>query len=328
MSSNSNWIKAYIVDVLPCMTIALYILAFVYNLAFYSVFNINITHYLSLGDMLLSILESLVLLGVLSLFFIWAILYLSTFNLSLIEQEKRRRENMPFRTKRRIVKFRNMAVVRWFVFIMGKKKKKEKSHDKSEVIEEKKDQNPWKIFFFALLIVVMCLYIYFDSSATSNEHKGLMKATIWLLLPFLFLFGIATADICLTMTNISDSKTPAFVRKYKPAEVVEVIVIYFIYALIIFYSSGLECGKYTKNNDVAKFELLSTDGTLFSDSTYRYIDIVNDKVFLLEKETGNKVILNNQGIVYLKINYNDDINNSIVNTFIKNEMWKKKEDNN
>ena len=80
-TSNSNWIKAYIIDVLPCITIALYILAFVYNQAFYSVFNINITHYLSLSDMLLSIMESMVVLGKRIRFSIY-FLALSCFHLS------------------------------------------------------------------------------------------------------------------------------------------------------------------------------------------------------------------------------------------------------
>lgn len=41
-NSKSNWIKTYIVDVLPVISIALYVLAYVYNISFYKVFNIDI----------------------------------------------------------------------------------------------------------------------------------------------------------------------------------------------------------------------------------------------------------------------------------------------
>lgn len=60
----ANWIKAYIVDVLPCLTALLYVLAVIYNVAFFSVFSIDVTDFLSFGDMLVSIIQPLLLLSI------------------------------------------------------------------------------------------------------------------------------------------------------------------------------------------------------------------------------------------------------------------------
>ena len=65
--NKSNWIKAYIVDIMPCIGVALYILAFIYNISFYSVFDINIINYISIQDTFISIIEFLIVFSVLAL---------------------------------------------------------------------------------------------------------------------------------------------------------------------------------------------------------------------------------------------------------------------
>ena len=329
-SSNSNWIKAYIVDVLPCMTIALYILAFVYNLAFYSVFNINITHYLSLSDMLLSILEPMVIIGGVTMMLFLLIIFSSTLISSINEDNKNK--ELTIKEKRIIVRLRNIKFARWFVNIYTKVKKwfvaiynkqnKKGSKTQTRELEKKDGSNQLSTIYFSLLIIAFCLYVFFNNSNAGIEKKGLLNTTLWLLMPLVIVGLFASFDICLLGMSNPLFKKPMFVRNYKPIEVITATLLFYIYAIIVFYTSGLESGKYTMDNDLAKFEIRTSDGTVFNDSTYRYIDIMNDKVFLLEKETGYKVILDKEGLVFLKIVYKDEINNSIIDTFIKKEMWK------
>lgn len=333
-TSNSNWIKAYIIDVLPCITIALYILAFVYNQAFYSVFNINITHYLSLSDMLLSIMESMVVLGVVSLLFIGIIILITAIN--QYNNEERNNKKLTIKAKRIIVKCRNTKIAKrcisiynklkdWFVAIYNKlNRRKDNNIIKTEESVKKKKSDTLSFILLSILIIGVCLFVFFDNSNAGVEKKGLLNATLWLLLPLLIVGMFATYDICLTTMSPKNFPKNIFVRNYKPVEVIVAILLFYIYALIVFYTSGLESGKYTMNNDLAKFEIRTSDGIVFTDSTYRYIDIMNDKVFLLEKETDYKVILDKEGLVFLKIAYKDEINNSIIDTFIKKEMWKDK----
>lgn len=67
-----NWLKVYVIDVLPIITVSLYVLGVIYNIAYYSVYGINIIPYLTLGDMLMAIIEPLVLILLLTLFFLIA----------------------------------------------------------------------------------------------------------------------------------------------------------------------------------------------------------------------------------------------------------------
>ena len=64
---NINWIKTYIVEVLPFLSVAFFSLSYIYYSAFYSVFGIDILQYATFGDIFLGITEHLVSLGLLSI---------------------------------------------------------------------------------------------------------------------------------------------------------------------------------------------------------------------------------------------------------------------
>ena len=67
----SKWIKTYIIDVLPGITIASYVLGIVYSTAFYYVFDIEITHFISLGEMFLDITNTLLIIIAAYLFYVF-----------------------------------------------------------------------------------------------------------------------------------------------------------------------------------------------------------------------------------------------------------------
>ena len=75
-----NWIKAYIVDILPCIAGLVYILAIVYNIAYFSVFGINVIHYLTLSEMIMSIIEPLIFVIIITLF--WTLLSLIVYKMN------------------------------------------------------------------------------------------------------------------------------------------------------------------------------------------------------------------------------------------------------
>ncbi len=84
MDLEKNWIKAYIVDILPCIVGLVYILAVVYNIAYFSVFGINVIHYLTLSEMLMSIIEPLIFVVIFNLFWMWLTLISYKINMNLI----------------------------------------------------------------------------------------------------------------------------------------------------------------------------------------------------------------------------------------------------
>lgn len=88
-----NWIKVYIIDVLPGLTAGLYILGYLYNSFYYDAIGIDISHYITLSEMLIDIIGPLTIISLsffpYSLFFIW-FHYISTYaNIKKNQKERK-----------------------------------------------------------------------------------------------------------------------------------------------------------------------------------------------------------------------------------------------
>ncbi len=334
-----NWIKAYIVDVLPCITVAVYVLAIIYNIAYFSVFNINILHYLSFSDMLLSILDTLVVFAFISLFLIWYTLFFLT---SIIADEDRLEKFKKERMGKHLWRFVPIKIVRLYIKIknseIGKRfieyKKKQDEQEKQYIQErqkrkEEQEKNPyyhsWKEFIGASFIMVISYNVYILLIEKGALDTGMAVATIALLFPIILYCVMPVAlYVDKHLFGLPVTKQMYF-RRYKPIALLEIILVYYIYAVTIFYKSGVESGKYYKNNDVVEFSIKTNDGTEFNDSSYRYINILNERVFLLEKSTNKNLILTNDGIAYIKVDFKDaSTQSAIVRTVtVKNKIKEK-----
>lgn len=323
MELKTNWIKAYIIDVLPCITVAVYILAFVYNIAFFSVFNINIVHYLSLGDMLFSIMDVLVAFAFISLIAIWfGMFYVSVFIINeeseakICKRDKDRISSFSYRTLRRIAKIRSYRPFSVILKILKRwEKRGEERFKKREErrIELEKDQNyhSWDRFIGAVLLSVISFLLFLEIQKSGKIDKGIMGATIGLVIPIVLYALIPIAKDFDSMI-FPGMKHIRKIKKFKPIEVLEMVIVLYFYSITVFYVSGIDSGVYYKNNDLATFSIKTNDGQCFNDSCYRYINHINEKVFLLEKKSNSNVILTNEGITYMVVNYKGDSNNSII----------------
>lgn len=336
---SNNWIKAYIVDVLPCITMAIYVLAIVFNIAYFSVFNINILHYLSFSDMLLSILDTLVVFAFLSLFLIWyTLFFLTSFVADEERLEKIRKERMgkhpyrfvPIKCLRLYIKIKNSKLGKKFAEYKKKLDEKEKQNiEKRQKRREEQEKNryyhSWKEFVFASLVMVISYYLYLAGMEKGILDIGMSGATIALVFPvFIYCLIPFALYVDKHMFGLPVVRKMSFLQ-YKPIELLEIILVYYIYAVIIFYKSGIDSGEYYKNNDLVEFSIKASDGTEFNDSTYRYINMLNERVFLLEKSTNKNLILTNEGIVYIKVDFKDaSTQSTIVRTInIKDKTRKK-----
>lgn len=323
-----NWLKVYIIDVLPCITVALYLLAFIYNTAFFSVFNINVIHYISLSDMLLGVLEPLTILAVISLWGTWTVLYMVTSFIPTMEIEKKSREknknkkliNIPFRLLRCLVRIKNIGFIKKMDHWL--KEKEETKRLKREKIARELEQDEhfhsWQRFTEAFFLAMVSYMLHVHYRITGQGLTGLMWATAGLILPLLYYIFLPFIYMALSSMP---GKRPDRKRffSFKPIEIFEVVIVFYAYAVVLFYIGGEENAKYFKNNDTAQFEIKANDGTLFCDSTYRYINNISDMVFLTEKATGNNVVLSNEGITYMKINFKDENNKSIIVSLINKD---------
>ena len=104
----TNWIKAYIVDVLPCLTALLYALVVIYNIAFFSVFNIDVTDFLSFSEMIVSIIQPLLILSVLLLLLLALVIYFIPAFIARFNRKSRHKTLNRKRVKR----------LRWFVKVI------------------------------------------------------------------------------------------------------------------------------------------------------------------------------------------------------------------
>lgn len=281
-SNNSNWIKAYIIDVLPFMSIALYILALLYNITFYSVFNINVIPYMSLSEALLSIVESLLtfslFVGVISFFlFAWEYVFLPQ------EIKKFGPQNKWFKRykKSKRLKFFNVWI-------------------KYEIKSSKRSS----FFVYVVPSIIMLLsfslfdcityYLIDGSDYIGNMHLGMCTPA--------FVFFMILTTITETFPNIAKSLFE-LIKALSASELIAIIVIYYVYLVFVFLSGGIKNGEYIKDNPTAAFEIETIDQTVYKDSCYSYIGNTKDFIFLMEKNTDNRIILGNQSIVYCKINH-------------------------
>lgn len=319
--NGSNWVKAYIIDVLPCITVAIYVLAFIYNMSFFSVFNINSVQYISLSEMLLSIIEPLVAFVFISLIVSWMGLwwftsYLPQFN--VLEAERRNGKKhwiIPYRFLRIIIKFRKTKIYLFLKKIYDKTKRseikiKEKQENKRKALEKEKDYHSWHAFSVFFVFVLLSFYLYINLQKKGLLEKGMMGASIGLSLPLVLFVTMSIIGTCVAIVLFdTDSRK---IRKYKVIEIVEMVILYYCFAITVFHISGKDYGKYVKEHDIATFEIKTSDGNQFCNYNYRYINNMNDKIFLLEKKTGNNVILNQESIVFMKVIFKDESNHSII----------------
>ena len=321
-NNQTNWIKAYIIDVLPCISISIYVLAFIYNVSFFSVFNVNIDHYLSFSEMLVNIIETLFLFVLFSVIIFWIELWWFTYyvpNFIVINTERREKKKkgkgVPYKYLRYFIRVKNSKIFTFLRKIYDWNKEKDEEYDekytkRKKALEKEANYHSWKSFTIFFIIILISYYIYVGLLKREYIDKGMMGASIGLSFPLLFfvLFSIIDSDMALIAQNFNKSK----MKKYSAIEIVEMIILYFCFAITIFYVSGKEYGKYVKEHDIATFEIKLNDGITLSDSTYRYVNHVNDKIFLIEKETGENVILNIESTVFVRMQFKENNTNSIL----------------
>ena len=83
--------------------------------------------------------------------------------------------------------------------------------------------------------------------------------------------------------------------------ILETVAVFYLFAYVVISYSGRINGEYVRDHDKATFEIKLNDGSILNNNSYRYINQVNDRVFLLDKKTNENMILGNDGIMYMKI---------------------------
>ena len=289
---NKNWIKVYVIDVLPIITISLYILAVLYNIAYYTVFGINIVKYISLSEMLMTIIEPLVIFLLYILFMIWM-----TYIHAIIILPFIKKKYLQF-----VARVRTNSFFRKIIFFIIKVKRKVYHTpwliSRIERVKEDMDVNTGKSKLGLVKDVIISIFLstilYLIIIESSKSVTGLWFSILIILLPPTFFISIFNKSFI-------SKKHKERLKALSTSEISLSLFAYYLFCICVFYHNGTDCASYYKNNNQVTFEIRTNDGTLFSDDEYGYIDQLNNTIFLYEKKTNRATILHISTLNYAKI---------------------------
>lgn len=277
--NKTNWIKTYLIDILPCVTILLYVLAIVYEMAFFSIFNINVLSYISLVEILISISEPLLYFSLLSLVTfvsLYAIMQPSDISIlpdpTFIDKFLEKTKKLPLVVKIIIAiplfPLYFLYVIFYGIVMMP---------DFYVGIFYKKDSGKAGFFFIGMFMVMLFVLSYFLWSFLLNSHNGMSNALNGLLAPL----SIIILYVCFRRLFPNREKMIGLIKRIGKKEIGFFVAVYYIFTLVIFYQSGFDYGKELKTKDTTSFTLHLTDGTTFDNTNYGYINKMGNHIFFI-----------------------------------------------
>jgi hypothetical protein len=276
MENKTNWIKAYVVDVLPCISIAFFILSYVYYSAFYAVFGIDILQYATFGDILLGVTENLVNFAFVSLIAIG------------------------------IGCFSYKNVKGYYNF--------QKNEIESENISEIDAVKYSAIIFISMVVSMIFIWIlvtyfidFLEKYIIDFDNVSFPFFLYFpLLIPTLYTF------LQITMNKSKVIKTFLVNDKFF---VILMSIFFYFHSFVMFGDLGAFDGLKRINRDNIKFEIRTVGGCLYNDTSYRYISHLGGNTFLYKIKTKENVILYDNNIEYSKIMDSDFHINFILQSY-------------
>lgn len=117
--NHPNWLKVYIIDVLPGIAVGLYILGYLYTVLYYEAIGIEISKNISLSEMLLEIITPLFFV---SLFYVLILLFFGWFHFTstipLIKKHKEEKNEVDYDVNRFNIKNKKFLKVLLFSTIL------------------------------------------------------------------------------------------------------------------------------------------------------------------------------------------------------------------
>ena len=281
-NKRTNWLKVYIIDVLPCITLLLYSMAIVYNKALFSVFNINIINYASLKDLFISIIDVLVLFCALSLVTLLLFIHLKTF---LFQDDEENVDKV----------------------YVEKKGKKTKDHAKKSNKESADKNQSWEMCKFSITVLFTSLIAAYLLFYYDILNVNLAGAALALFIPVLMICGTIELKWLSTKFKFIQFDTFKMIRRLSTIETVEITIMFLLYASFIFTYTGRKTGEFIMANETPPFEIMTSGGIDYNNTDYKIISIFNERVFLYEKATGYNVILNRGSISCIKTDNHNDL---------------------
>lgn len=271
---NQNWIKAYVVQIFPLLALFVYIIGFAYYIVYYHQFNINITSYITLSEVLVSTLTPILLVTALSAF---CGIILFFFRSSL---------KMTFRDVRRVKRWlKGNAIVKKILALLQLLKCNFKLKNRKIKIENTFFSKINCLLCIPILIVIVSIVIpycmYIDIIAVQHKY-------VWIILLILFSFSFVRSYRIAYKKINSD-----LVKNYCNISSVAIIIVSILTCMILL---GIYNAEQDKKDGKLKFRITALNKYEYTDLNYVYIGECNSAVFLYNKKDKSTLVLNTVGL--------------------------------
>ena len=294
--ATQNWIKTYVIQILPVLALIVYIIGFAYYMVYYYQFGINITSYITLAEVLVSTLTPILIVVMLSVAF---------FGLQFLSRVPQKRFLYEFK-KLRNIKIQNACINKVLSIIHRCKRKK-------RVINKYYDQKDAKESFHRELLSIPIVFVISSIIIPFNIYIGAIETK------YKYFWIVVLLMLCFPYAGL-------YLRSYRKVRFRIVKVYHNLVAAIILFISILTCmvllGVYNANLDKKsneqRFHITMQNSVEYTDQDYNYIGECGSAIFLYNRENESTVVLNMANLMSI-VYYNkrDNIYTRTVEEFMK-----------
>lgn len=269
---NNNWIKTYVIQILPAISIIVYILGFTYSLTYYYEFGINILSYITFDEVLVSSLIPIAFIIIINMINLVTLLLISP-GIRLLKRE----------VKKNINKYKNNKRINRIISQFNIWKKNFKIRRKYNTIAH--------AFAFSIVTALSCIiipYLIYTDYIYIEKYKYYILA----------ITSVAYSS-CITMYIIK--------KEYFRFVIIRNIVLTFTFSvnficliIVIILTAHYNAEKdkiATKNID---YEIITENGINYNNEKYNYINDCSNAIFLYERSTKETIIIPSNHILSIR----------------------------
>ena len=293
----------YVVCFLISSLVAMMLSVAVYNLSYYYVYGIDITHSIGLSEILMNSIIPWLLISALFFFLILIVIYFKYFHGPYEEYLRQKRAGQE---KSKFAKWWDDFMNKWITGNNSNGEASERRKIRREKLRALHYHSISDFFFFAIILVI-CYFAFKNMIEMKDDMEFCLL--VGLMLPVLFFFGLNILVVSF--------KPDRFLRRFKKPFffIIEMVFPYLVYAMMISYMAGDKRGINNKVNPQMAFEIKTQDGQQYNNAEYGFVGQVSDELFLFEKNSDMIVSISKSDCYYFKSSANPDLSKTTVRRF-------------
>ena len=253
---NNDWIKSYVIQILPAISTVVYVLGFAYNIIYYNEFGINILSYITFSEVLVSSLIPIIFIVLVNMLGVaGGLLYYPGIRFM----------------KRKLKKVIDLHKIKNNIKVVARKCK---IQQKTNIITF---AFSYSIMSTLLCLVIPCL-IYMDVIDVGNYKY------------FILALASVAYSSCIIIYIIGLKKMRFDI--VKKCINTYILCVNFICLIIIVVSVAYYNAEKDKTrNEENAFEIITEDGINFNNDKYNYINDCSHALFLYERSSKETIVI-------------------------------------